>query len=73
MCVCVSPKDVITMVIQKPVDYVVEKLWLIYTLPLVRYIQYTHILLCSAALLSFHSLFLNHALFLRADTRAVTV
>lgn len=25
VCVCVSPKDVITMVIQKPVDYVVEK------------------------------------------------
>lgn len=33
------------MVIQKPVDYVVEKkIWLIYTLPLVRYkhIQYIH-------------------------------
>lgn len=45
VCVCVSPKDVITMVIQKPVDYVGEKFWLIYTLPLVRYIhiQYIHI------------------------------
>lgn len=49
-CVCVSPKDVITMVIQKPVDYVVEKkICLIYTLPLVRdiHIQYKHKLLGS--------------------------
>lgn len=42
VCVCVSPKDVITMVIQKPVDYVVEKIRLIYTLPLVRYMYSKH-------------------------------
>lgn len=43
--VCVSPKDVITMVIQKPVDYVVEKFWLIYALPCLWcdiYSIYTH-------------------------------
>lgn len=41
--VCVSPKDVITMVIQKPVDYVVVEIWLIYTLPLVIvYTQRVH-------------------------------
>lgn len=59
------------MVIQKPVDYVVEKLWPIYTLPLVRSIQYIHKLLCGrrdSVAQTVFSLFLALLLFLLADT-----
>ena len=77
-CVCVSPKDVITMVIQKPVDYVVEKFCLIYALPCLwcdKYSIYTHTDGKREKPNSAPSFFLTHAycISLVADTVVSTV